>query len=156
MQKEMWHPNQSPKVVDGYDIKKMVTDHIAFVDSRNELLIQAVDILASLLRRYLERKIEGGGIANALGRLQVARKRGRQLQSVHLLTLAPLPGPRNSLFKALQAVTFASRAMIKSEPESARDKSTVTPIREIMAPDGTIIELPLRGKKANEQAESSA
>ena len=47
MKKEAWYPDTLPKLVDGYDIRKMITDHIAFVDLRGEILIQAVDIVAS-------------------------------------------------------------------------------------------------------------
>ena len=71
IKKEMWHPGQPPKIVDGYDIKKMIIDRIAFVELWDELLIQAVDILASFLRRLLAREIRNDDVAKALGRLQI-------------------------------------------------------------------------------------
>jgi hypothetical protein len=113
MQKELWRPNEPPKIIDGYDIKKMISDNIAFVDSRSEVLIQAVDVLASFLRRLLSYEIKGDGIARTLGRLQIGRKRKQQIQSLRLLTLAPSPGSRNTLFKTLQPMSLASRNMIK-------------------------------------------
>jgi hypothetical protein len=116
MQKEMWRPTQPPKIVDGYDIKKMISDRISFVDSRSEILIQAVDILASFLRRLLAGEIKDEGIARELGRLQIRRKRGQQIQTAHLLTLAPIRGSRNTLFKTLQTMSLSSRYMIKPKP----------------------------------------
>jgi hypothetical protein len=117
--KEMWHPDQPPKIVDGYDIKKMIIDRIAFVDSRDELLIQAVDILASFLRRLLAREIRNDNVAKALGRLQIQRERGQQLQTLRLLTLAPMPGPRNALFKTVRTMSLEGRGIIKPTPRSA-------------------------------------
>jgi hypothetical protein len=123
MKKEAWNPDGPAKFVDGYDIKKMITDHIEFVDSRSEILIQAVDIVASFLRRLLAREIAGDDIATALGRLQLRRKRGDQAQSIQLLTLAPQPDPRNELFKTIQTMTEASRSIIKPERNHSRAKS---------------------------------
>ena len=37
MKKEAWYPDSPPKLVDGYDIRKMITDHIAFVDLRSQI-----------------------------------------------------------------------------------------------------------------------
>jgi hypothetical protein len=115
MKKEAWYPDSPPKLVDGYDIRKMITDHIAFVDSRSEILIQAVDIVASFLRRLLAREIDDDAVARALGRLQIRQKRHRQLQCIRLLTLAPFPGKRNELFKMVQTMSAASRSMLKPE-----------------------------------------
>src|SRR5262249_6464713 len=67
--KEMWRPNKPPEIVDGYDIRKMTTERLMFVDSRDEILIQAVDVLASFLRRLLGREIVSEAVAQALGRL---------------------------------------------------------------------------------------
>ena len=62
-------------MVEGHDIKKMITERMAFVDSRSETLIQAVDILTSFLRRLLAREITGDDVSQALGRLQIYSRR---------------------------------------------------------------------------------
>jgi hypothetical protein len=51
MRKELWHPDRPREMIDGCNIKKMITERMEFVDSRSETLIQSVDILASFLRR---------------------------------------------------------------------------------------------------------
>jgi hypothetical protein len=112
---EVWYPDRPSKLVDGYDVRKMITDHIQFVDSRDEILIQSVDILASFLRRLLAAEISGDEIARAIGRLQIRRKRSGQTQSLDLLTLAPATQRSNKLFDLLQKMTDAGRAMIKPE-----------------------------------------
>jgi Protein of unknown function (DUF3800) len=66
---ELWdRPGQT---ADGYDLKKMITERIAFVASRSHILIQAVDILTSFLRRLLAGEIAGDEVCRALGRLQI-------------------------------------------------------------------------------------
>jgi hypothetical protein len=118
MQKEMWHPDAPREVVDGYDIKKMMTEHMAFVDSRSEILIQAVDILASFLRRLLAGELAAKHVAQSLGKLQIRRKRGNNLLSVRLLTLSRPPSdPRNSsdLSRVLQQMSRAARNMIRTK-----------------------------------------
>jgi hypothetical protein len=110
---QLWYPDRPRETVDAYDIKKMITERMAFVDSRSETLIQAVDILASFLRRLLAREIGGDDVAKALGRLQILRRRGDQLQSLHVLTVSRLPGGRTGLFNTLRTMTSATRSMIK-------------------------------------------
>ncbi|MEA2872393.1 MAG: hypothetical protein QOH67_2369 [Hyphomicrobiales bacterium] len=113
MRKEMWYPNRPREMVDGYDIKKMITEHVAFVDSRSDTLIQAVDILASFLRRLLAGQIIGDEIARALGRLQIIRMQGRHPQSLRVLTMTQVPRGKTGLFKTLRTMTGAGRNMIK-------------------------------------------
>jgi hypothetical protein len=67
----MWFPNRPPEMIEGVDIKKMITEQMAFVDSRSEMLIQSVDVLTSFLRRLVAREITGDDISKALGRLQI-------------------------------------------------------------------------------------
>src|SRR5262249_43873562 len=99
-----------------HDIKKMITERMAFVDSRSETLIQTVDILASFLRRLLAREIIGDGIARSLGRLQIFRRHDDgQLQSVHVMTISLTPGPPTALLRTVRATTAAGRSMIKPE-----------------------------------------
>jgi Protein of unknown function (DUF3800) len=119
MKEEVWYPDESPKMVDGYNIRKMVTEHLAFVDSRDEVLIQAVDILASFLRRLLEGEFENDAavaVARALGRLQIKWTPRQQTQSLQLLTLSSLPAPQDNIANILQHMTMGGRDMFKPTP----------------------------------------
>jgi hypothetical protein len=115
MRKEMWCPDRPRETVNGYDIKKMITEHMAFVDSRSETLIQAVDILTSFLRRLLAGQVAGDDIARALGRLQIIRMQGRHPQSLRVLTFSRAPRGKTGLFKTLRTMTGAGRNMIKAK-----------------------------------------
>jgi hypothetical protein len=57
----------------------MMTEQMAFVDSRSETLIQTVDVLTSFLRRLLAREITGDGVSQALGRLQICNSHNRSV-----------------------------------------------------------------------------
>ena len=113
VREEMWYPDQPAEVVDGYDLKKILTDRISFVDSKAELLVQAADILASFLRRFLSRKVIGDEIASALGRLQILHNRNGQRQSLHIKTISRQPEGNTDLYAALQPMTATARTMIK-------------------------------------------
>jgi hypothetical protein len=75
MKKDMWFPDRPREMIKGHDIRKMITERMAFVDSRSETLIQAVDVLASFLRRLLAREITSDEVSKALGRLQIHTRR---------------------------------------------------------------------------------
>jgi hypothetical protein len=47
MKKETWFADRPPEVIEGHEIRNMVTERMAFVGSRSEALIQAVDVLTS-------------------------------------------------------------------------------------------------------------
>jgi hypothetical protein len=120
MRQSMWYPDRPREVVDGHDIKKMITERMAFVDSRSETLIQAVDVLASFLRRLLAGEIASDGIARTLGRLQIFRKHENgQLQSLHVMAVSRRPGSVPGLFKTLRAMTATGRSMMKPGRRSA-------------------------------------
>ena len=103
-------------MVEGHDIKKMITERMAFVDSRSETLIQAVDILTSFLRRLLAREITGDDVSQALGRLQIySRRKSKHPQSLRVLTLRPASWGRSDLGNVLRVMTTAARIMLKSE-----------------------------------------
>jgi Protein of unknown function (DUF3800) len=112
--KEMWLPDRPPEMMEGNDIKKMMTERMAFVDSRSEPLIQAVDVLTSFLRRLLAKEITGADVSRALGRLQIKK----QPQSLRMLTLSSTYGERSDLFETVRVMTRAARTMVK--PERAR------------------------------------
>jgi hypothetical protein len=128
MRKEMWSPDRPIETVDCYDIKKMITERMAFVDSRSETLIQTVDILASFLRPLLAGEIAGDQIAHALGRLQIIQKHGGKRQSLHVVTISRLPGGRTGLYKTIQVMPSAGRTMMKPKRQIGEAKA-VTPRR---------------------------
>jgi hypothetical protein len=117
MKKEIWFADRPPEVIEGHDIRKMVTERMAFVDSRSETLIQAVDVLTSFLRRLLASEITGDDVSRALGRLQIhSRRKSKHPQSLRVLTLCePDSGGRSDLFDTLRVMTKAARTMLKPE-----------------------------------------
>jgi hypothetical protein len=116
MKKEMWFPDRPPKLMEGHDIRKMMTERMAFVDSRSEVLIQTVDILTSFLRRLLARKIMGDDVSQSLGRLQIYQRRKiKHPQSLRVLTLSRQAGARSDLFDTLRVMTRAARIVLKPE-----------------------------------------
>jgi hypothetical protein len=109
------------QIADGYDIKKMITAQIAFVDSRSHILIQTVDILTSFLRRILAGEIAGAEVWRTLGRLQIYKmQRKNEPQTLSLVTLSADWKPRRELVKSLEVMTKAARVMIKPRPNERR------------------------------------
>jgi hypothetical protein len=127
LEQELWHPSEPRRKIRGWDIKKMITQRLAYVDSRSEILIQAVDILASFLRRLLSREIEGNDIAHALGRLQIIKQQHGTPQSLQVLTISQKGGGgRSDLFKAVRSMTQAGRSMMAAERTLSRKQSRST------------------------------
>jgi hypothetical protein len=124
MTKEMWFPNRPPETMEGHDLRKMMSERMAFVDSRSEILIQAVDILTSFLRRLLAKQINSGDVAQALGRLQISK----QPQSLRLVTLSREARSQSELGNALQMMTRAARTMFK--PDRTRRRPAVPIARD--------------------------
>ena len=112
--KAMWHPDQPREVISGYDIKKIIGKELEFVDSRDEILIQAVDVLASFLRRVLTGRITDPSVVTDLGRLQIRRLRDGVYQSVQLLTLSQ-EGQKETvpIGKMIRLMAISSRTMIR-------------------------------------------
>ena len=112
--KKLWYPDRPRETVECYDIAKMITKRIEFVDSRSDTLIQAVDIYASFLRRLLAGEIRSNEISRTLGRLQIIRRHeGGEVQSLRVLTISRKPRGRTGLFRTLKTMTMAGRSMIK-------------------------------------------
>jgi len=97
----------------------MITERMAFVDSRSETLIQAVAISTSFLRRLLARKVAGDEIARAVGKLRINRMRGRDRQSLRMLTISRPPRGQTSLVKVLRTMTGASRSLMRRARRTA-------------------------------------
>lgn len=100
--------------VEGTDIKKMFTEATSFVDSRSDILMQAVDVLTSYTRRSLRAPSVDDEVLRQIGRLQIYRKRGDTLQSINLLTLGPV-----SQETAIEGNEIAHR--VHTMTESARN-----------------------------------
>jgi hypothetical protein len=111
-EKELWHPDRPRELIQGYDVKKVISEQISFVDSRSETLIQAVDILTSFMRRWLANKISDNDVTRSLGRLQILKNNGGKPQSLQLVTLSRQTGVRRSKLKA-NSMALAGRVMIK-------------------------------------------
>jgi hypothetical protein len=117
-EKELWHPEKPRELTAGYDIKKVISERISFVDSRSETLIQAVDILTSFSRRWLSGAIDDNDITRSLGRLQILRNIQGKPQVLHLVTMSRKGGRRSSKLKA-NTMALAGRVMIKRVGKSA-------------------------------------
>jgi hypothetical protein len=124
MTKEMWFPDRPPEIMEGHDLRKMMSERMAFVDSRSEILIQAVDILTSFLRRFLAKQITSGDVAQALGRLQIRK----QPQSLRLVTLSRQARSQSDLGNALHVMTRAARTMLK--PDRTRRRPAAPSARD--------------------------
>jgi len=117
----MWFPDRPREMIEGHDIRKIMTQRMIFVDSRSETLIQAVDVLTSFLRRLLAREIIGNDVSQALGRLQIhTRRNNKHPQSLHILTLSDPARGRSDLFDTLRVMMGAARIMLKPEQTRRR------------------------------------
>jgi hypothetical protein len=115
MTKELWHPTEGREVARGVDIKKLISDRVSFVDSREELLIQVADILTGFMRRVLAGKLVDPVVNRALGRLMIRRRRNGVVQTVKLITFT---NPRTSSRHTVQVVkplARNARAMIEKD-----------------------------------------
>ncbi|OSJ08862.1 hypothetical protein BST63_27335 [Bradyrhizobium canariense] len=111
-EKELWHPDKPRELIQGYDVRKVISGQISFVDSRSETLIQAVDILTSFMRRWLANEISDDDVTRSLGRLQILKNNGGKPQSLQLATLSRKTGMRKSKLKA-NSMALAGRVMMK-------------------------------------------
>lgn len=115
MKKEMRYPDGSCKFVDGFDIKKLISDSISFVDSKSELLIQATDILAGFMRRSLRNKNCDLAVLKTLGRLMIQGKIDRVPQTVRLISLGDGREVEPTLGSRIKQIASSGRAMLKPE-----------------------------------------
>jgi len=114
-EKDMWLPDAPREIVKGYDTRKLITDRVSFIDSKSDILIQAIDILASFMRRVLAEEITDPKIIECLGRLQILRKRGGVLQSIEFLSLADADRKNKELAKAVRLMTKYGRPMLRNQ-----------------------------------------
>lgn len=112
LEKEIWSPDAPAKVEKGFDVKGLVSNHVYFIDSKSDILIQAVDILASFLRRVLSEEITDVSVVRLLGRLQIVRNQSGNLQSIKFVTLSNAKWNENSLAKTVRLMTSQGRKML--------------------------------------------
>jgi hypothetical protein len=126
-EKTMWHPEKPRERVTGYDIERILSDRISFTDSRSDILIQAVDILANHVRRVLNGKITDVQIARVLGRLQINQRPAKGIyQSVRLLGLSKAGRLNESdhLGSMIRRMSLAGRSMRRPEKPSSTSQRT--------------------------------
>ena len=112
--KEIWHPDKPREVVQGFDIKKIISDSASFIDSRSDILLQSVDILTNFLRRLLMGRISDPAVTRALGRLQIHRRQEHIDQSIALIALTQShPTGYEQLAGPLSTMSRAGRSMIR-------------------------------------------
>ncbi|MGX9430682.1 MULTISPECIES: DUF3800 domain-containing protein [Bradyrhizobium] len=111
MEKDMWSPDGSRKSVDGFNIKKLITDNVSFVDSRSELFIQATDILAGFMRRALKGQNAEPAVLKTLGRLMIRKKK----QTVRLIALGNGGDVEEALGARIKVIASSGRGLLKPE-----------------------------------------
>jgi hypothetical protein len=117
MEKEMWYPDMPTKLVNGVNIKKLISDNVAFVDSKSELLVQATDVVAGFVRRAVRARKTDPLVLQAVGRLMI---RAESQQTVRLITLgAHQEEVESQLAERIDLIARSARAMLKPE-RSAR------------------------------------
>lgn len=121
--KDTWHPYEPSRTVTGTSIRKVLTDHLHFVNSKADILIQAVDILGRFVRRAVEGQISAAGTIDLIGRLQLQRKAKSGFQSVQFISLAheELPEDRR-LVSILDRMTLAARPILTRMSVEALDQ----------------------------------
>jgi hypothetical protein len=112
MTKEIWLPDRPRETVDGVDIGKLITESVTFADSRSNVLLQAVDILANFMRRTLNGDIADDDIARQLGRLQILQNQGDRKQSINFASFSDNPKGRKGLGRINGLMTQQARTMI--------------------------------------------
>lgn len=110
--KELWRPGQARRKIVGFNIGRLVTDSVEFVDSRSDILIQAIDVLTGFMRRALAGEITNASTLLQLGRLQIRRRRNGVLQPVVFLGLAPERSAPKHLVPLMGLFSAAGRNML--------------------------------------------
>jgi hypothetical protein len=124
IEKELWQPDraeqdpdQPREQVPGIDLKKLIIDRLSFVDSKSELLIQAVDVLTGFVRRALQSRTVDQDALSSLGRLMIRRKRNGVPQTIRLITLGQEQDVPRFIDARIRAIASTARSMIKPEPK---------------------------------------
>ncbi|WP_156635790.1 DUF3800 domain-containing protein [Methylobacterium sp. Leaf123] len=105
IEKDQWFPDQPRQKLRGIDIGKIITNKVVFEDSRKDILLQAIDVLANYSRRLISGKLDHPEAAQLLGRIQIRRRYGR----------------KNSTAQTLRIISI-SKKLCKALPDDLRTK----------------------------------
>jgi hypothetical protein len=94
------------------DVGLLVTKRLHFPNSKDDILIQAVDILARSIRRVLTDKSPDLRLVRALGRLQIRRRHSGGFQSLRLISLAERAPEAQHLAGVVDQMGRVGRTMI--------------------------------------------
>jgi hypothetical protein len=111
MNKELWHPDKPSMSVDGFDIGRIIIRNMTFVDSREDSLVQAIDILTGFVRRALAGQVKEDEAIRQLGRLQILQRQKGTLQSVNLISLSQHKLSKPGLRKTLKLMDSSAQSM---------------------------------------------
>ena len=112
--KELWRPDKERELIEGYDIGKIITKNVRFEVSHSDILLQAADVAANLIRRILNEVITDKDVARNIGKLLIKRKRGNLDQSVDVITLSyERSSDEPGIGQMLGIMSRAGRSMIK-------------------------------------------
>lgn len=112
LEKTLWKPNGERKLVSGFDIGKLMVKPTQFVDSKSDILLQAVDILANRVRRCLQNDQFDDRTATSLGRLQIRQARQGTRQVVKIIALTNHERSHSPAFlRRLKLMNDSARAM---------------------------------------------
>src|SRR5262249_7766061 len=104
--------------IEGFNLGKLISRQVRFEDSRNDILVQAVDVLTSFSRRFFLNTIDRSSVGPILGRLQICQKREKRWQSVELISLSGEQRRAwgdSSLARQVEIMTKSGRSMFKPE-----------------------------------------
>jgi hypothetical protein len=96
----------------GTDIGKLVTKSLFFINSKADILVQATDVLVRSMRRTLTDPEVDPKMVDALGRLQLLRRREGVLQSMQFIVLAGAEPSADHVNKVSQRMSRAGRPML--------------------------------------------
>jgi len=110
-EKDLWWPDRPRERIRGIDIKKLITDRVTFPDSRSDILLQAVDVLANFMRRVLIGEIADEDVFRYLGRLQLLRRQNDRLQCFEMAAFQDQPTSRPGLGRISSSMAKTARIM---------------------------------------------
>ncbi len=119
--KRIWNPEHPTRYATGTNIRKLVLEHLHFVDSKSDILVQAVDVLCRFLRRALDGELHDLSALDQLGRLQIHRRQGTIYQSIQLISLDGGVADESHLLDVVQRMSRAGRPMLTRRSEELID-----------------------------------
>lgn len=114
------------------EIGSVITRKLNFEESKDDILLQAIDVLCNFMRRVLTERVREPIALNHLGRLQILRSQTGRLQCVDLISFHDATARWSTLGETLHAMTRAARVMLVPDPTSKR-KRQVRPTSRALA-----------------------